>query len=70
VALEQGDYPVVEQIGGRDRRLAVVELGGGNLAVGVDESLLIDAPDPLQVADIERILRAAIARSPPGALKE
>jgi hypothetical protein len=27
----------------------------------VDEGLLVDTPDPLQVADIERILRAAIA---------
>jgi hypothetical protein len=27
----------------------------------VDEGLLVDTPDPLQVADIEHILRAAIA---------
>ena len=55
-------YPVVEQIGCRDRRLAIVELGAGDLGVGIDEGLLVDAPNSLQIADIERILGAAIAR--------
>src|SRR4029079_3291065 len=35
----------------------------GDLGVGVDEGLLIDPPDALQRADIERVLRAAIARA-------
>ena len=30
--------------------------------VGIDEGLLVDAPNSLQIADIERILGAAIAR--------
>src|SRR6185295_7012785 len=58
VALEQGDPPIIEQIGRRDRRLAVIQLGDGHLAVGVDEGLLIDAPDALHTADIEGVLRA------------
>ena len=56
-------HPVVEELGGGDRRLAVVELGEGDLGVGVDEGLLVDAPDPLQRADIEGVLRPAIARA-------
>ena len=55
--------PIVEEIGGGDRRLAVIELGEGDLGVGVDEGLLVDAPDPLHVADVERVLGAAIART-------
>ena len=61
VLLVERDHPVVEQIGGGDRRLAVVELGEADLGVGVDEGLLVDAADALQRADIERVLRAAIA---------
>src|SRR5262249_6136931 len=62
VALEQGDRSIVEQIGRRDRGLAIVELGAGDLGIGVDEGLLVDPSDPLQVADVERVLSAAIAR--------
>ena len=53
MVLEERQHPVVEQIGGGDRRLAVIELGESHLGVGVDEGLLVDAPDPLHVADIE-----------------
>ena len=42
-------------------RLSVVELGEADLGVGVDEGLLVDAPDALQGADIEGVLGAAIA---------
>src|SRR5258708_34661435 len=35
--------------------------GEGDLGVGVDEGLLVDPPDALQRADIEGVLRAAIA---------
>src|SRR6516225_6877614 len=62
VVLEYRQHSIIEQIGRRDRRLAIVKLGAGDLGVGVDEGLLIDAPDPLQVADIECVLGAAIAR--------
>ena len=54
---------IVNEIGGGDRRLAVVELGEGDLGIGVDERLLVDAPDPLHVADVEGVLGPAIART-------
>ena len=47
VALEQWDHAVIDEVGRRDRRLAIVKLGANDLAVGVDEGLLVDAPDPL-----------------------
>jgi len=62
VAVEEGDHAVVQKIGCRDWRLAIIELGASNLGVGVDERLLVDAPDPLQVANIERVLGSAVAR--------
>ena len=37
---------VAKQIGGGERRLAVVELGEADLGVGVDEGLLVDPADP------------------------
>src|SRR3954468_18342273 len=63
VALEQRDRAIIDQIGRRDRRLAVVEFGANNLAVGVDEGLLVDAPDPLHGPDIECVL-GALSNSP------
>ena len=62
VAVEEGDHAVVEEIGCRDRRLAIIEFRKRHFGVGVDERLLIDAANPLQVADIEGVLRAAVAR--------
>ena len=56
------DDPVVEQVGRGDRRLAI-ELGEGDFGVGVDEGLLVDAPDPLHVANVEGVLSPAIARA-------
>src|SRR5215472_11646937 len=58
--LEERQHTVVEQIGGRDRRLTIVELGEGDLGVGVDEGLLINAPNSLEIANIERVLGAAV----------
>ena len=49
VNVEEGHDPIVEQIGRGQRRLAVVELGEGDLGVGVDESLLVHAAPPLSV---------------------
>ncbi len=46
VLFEERDDAVVEQIGGGDRGLAVVELGERDLGIGVDEGLLIDPPRP------------------------
>src|SRR6266567_3652449 len=62
MAVEEWQDPVVQKIGRRDWRLAIIELGEGHLAVGVDEGLLVDPPHALQIADIERILAAAVAR--------
>ena len=59
--LKQRYNPVIEQIRCRDRRLAIVQLGASNLRIGIDEGLLVDAANALQIADIERILGAAIA---------
>src|SRR6266498_1310501 len=62
MAVEEWQDPVVQKIGRRDWRLAIIELGEGHLGVGVDEGLLVDPPHALQIADIERILAAAVAR--------
>src|SRR5579859_2849860 len=62
VVFEQRDHAVVEQIGRRDWRLTIVKLGVGDLAVGIDEGLLVDPTNTLQVANIEGVLSAAIAR--------
>ena len=51
VAVEERDHAIVQKVGRGDRRLAIIELGAGDLGVGVDEGLLVDPPDPLQVAD-------------------
>ena len=60
VLLEEWQHTIIEQIGRRDGRLAVVELGKAYLGIGVDEGLLVDASNALQIADIERILGTAI----------
>src|SRR5215469_10087090 len=60
VLVVEWHHPVVEDLGGGDRRLAIIELGKGDLGIGVDHGLLIDPADTLQSTDIERILGAAI----------
>jgi hypothetical protein len=60
MTVEEGDHAVVQKIGRRDRRLAIIELGASNLGIGVDKGLLVDTPDPLQIANIEP--GAAVAR--------
>ena len=62
MGVEERHDPIIEQICRCDRRLAIIQLGEANLGVGVDEGLLVDAANTLQIADIERILGAAIAR--------
>jgi hypothetical protein len=52
MAVEERNDPVVEQISCRDRRLSIVELGAGNLGIGVNEGLLVDPTDALQIADV------------------
>jgi hypothetical protein len=51
----------IEQIGGGDRRLTVVELGEAELGVGIEEGLLVDPPDALESSDVEGVLSAAVA---------
>ena len=59
--LVERDHPVIEEIGGGQRRLAVLKLGEADLGVGVDEGLLVDASDALERADVEDVLTPAIA---------
>jgi hypothetical protein len=40
-------HPVVEDLSGGDRCLAVIELGKGDFGIGVDDGLLVDPADPL-----------------------
>src|SRR5262245_20638440 len=61
VLVEERDDAIVHQVGGRERRLAVVELGECHLGIGVDRCLLVDAPHTLQRANVKRVLRHAIA---------
>ncbi len=62
MGVEEWQYAVIQKIGRRDRCLAIIELGEGNLGVGVDEGLLVDPPHALEIADVERILGTAVAR--------
>src|ERR1700730_2156402 len=61
MTVEEGDHAVVQKIGRRDRRLAIIELGASNLDIGVDKGLLVDTADAFQRAHIEGVLCAAIA---------
>jgi hypothetical protein len=56
VFLIERQHPVIQQIGGGDRRLDVVELGETDLGVGIDEGLLVNAADALQRPNIESVL--------------
>ena len=60
--LEEGQDPIVEQVGGDQGVLPVVESRRGDLGVGVDEGLLVDTSDAFEGADMEGILRAQVAR--------
>ncbi len=40
VLVVEGEHAVVQQVGGGDRRLAVVELGKADFGIGVDKGLL------------------------------
>ena len=61
VLVEERDHPVIQQVGGGERRLAGIELGEADLGVGVDHRLLVDAAHALERADVEGVLRQAIA---------
>lgn len=59
--LKPGQYPVIEQVGGHQRVLAVIQLGEGDFGVGVNEGLLVDASHPLERADLVGVLRPQLA---------
>src|SRR5439155_7280926 len=64
VGLEERQHAIIEQVGRGEGRLLLIELGEGDLAVSVDEGLLIhlvDAPHAFERADEERVLRTAVA---------
>ena len=61
VFLVERQHPIIEQVGGGNRRFGGVEFGVSNLAIGVHIGLLIDPPDALECTDVERVLRAQIA---------
>src|SRR4051812_9486217 len=61
ISIEEGNHAIVQQIGCGERGLAIGEFGEGHLGRGVDERLLVDASDPLQGADVERVLRPTVA---------
>ncbi len=60
--LKEGDYPVIEKVGGRNGVLAVIKLYERYLAIGVDKGLRIDPADPFDGTDIVGVLCAQIAR--------
>ena len=58
--VEERNHPVIEQIGRYEWRLAIVELGKGQLSVGIEEGLLVNPPHALERADVEGILCATV----------
>ena len=63
VLVEERHDAVVDQVGGGDRGLAVIQLGERHLRIGVDQGLLVDPAHPLEGADIEGVLCPAVARA-------
>src|SRR5215813_5361061 len=59
---KERQHTVVERVSRYQRVLPVVEFGESDARVGVDEGLLVDAPDSFEGADIVGVLRAEIAR--------
>ena len=57
-----GDHAVVQQVRSRDGRLLCVEFANGHAGVGIDKSLLVDAPDALHCANIVGVLAAEMTR--------
>ena len=54
---ERKDF-VISKICRRNRRLLRVQLRKGHFGIGIDKGLLIDASDPLEIADVKGVLGA------------
>src|SRR5438094_4718183 len=63
VLIIERHHPIVEDLGGGDWRLAVIELGEGHLGVGVDKGLLIN---PLRRPSAYPRRRCPARRNSPG----
>ena len=61
VLFEEGKNSIVQDICRCDRSLLRVKLCKRNFAVGVNECLLVDAPDAFERANVEGVLSAAVA---------
>jgi hypothetical protein len=53
-----GDDTVIEEVGGHQGVLTIIELDKGHLAVGIDEGLLVDSANALEGADVVGVLGA------------
>lgn len=61
VLLKERQHPIIEEFRGGDRRLPVIQLREADLAVRIDERLLINTPHVLERAHVEGVLGAAVA---------
>src|SRR5262249_17445766 len=61
VLVEERHHSIVEQVRCGKWGSPVVHLGETNLAIGIDERLLINAPHALHRSDIESVLCSAVA---------
>ena len=61
VVLEEGQHPIIEQVGRGNGHLGRVHLGKAHGGVGVHCGLLINPAHALEVAHIERVLAEKIA---------
>lgn len=61
VLFKEGQHSIIQQIGRGDRRLPRIELREADFRVGIDEGLLGDPADTFQRADVEGVLRPAVA---------
>jgi hypothetical protein len=63
VFLKERDHLVIEQVGRRQRGLAILEFRERYLTIGIDESLLGDPPYALQRPTVERLLCPTLPRT-------
>src|SRR6202022_3315060 len=61
--VEERHDPIVQEIGCRDWRFWILGVWEWQLRIGVNKGLWVDAANPFHVADVERVLGAAVARA-------